>query len=220
VIIALGIGLLATVVLSATSITAEKESRSWPLLLTTTLDDRAILFGKWAGIFRRCLPAWIWLFGHVFIFSVSGFIHPIAILHIGLLGAWTLVFLSGSGLYFSSRFKHTTTAVTMNFALAIVLWAIIPILMGMMGVFFRDSRDLAEIYFDTNPFVHAAAILEGTVGGLNKIRWFSNWFSYSDRDSLTVMESTIWIFVCTVSYMLLGYLFAWRAKCRFRRHIF
>ncbi|MFC1634543.1 ABC transporter permease subunit [Planctomycetota bacterium] len=216
VVIALGIGLLSTVVLSATSITAEKESRSWPLLLTTTLDDRAILLGKWAGILRRCLPAWVWLLGHVTIFSLAGFIHPVAILQIGFLTAWSLVFLSGSGLYFSSRFKHTTTAVTMNFALAIVLWAIVPILMGMMGSIFHDSRGLAELYMDTNPFVHAAAILEATVGGLDKYRWFC----FRHQDELSVFESTIWILVCTAGYMFLGCLFAWRAKCRFRHHIF
>lgn len=216
VVVALGLGLLSTVVLSATSITAEKESRSWPLLLVTTLDDRAILFGKWAGILRRCLPAWIWLLGHVTVFSLAGFIHPVAILQIGLLAAGSLVFLSGSGLYFSSRFKHTTTAVTMNVALAIVIWAVVPILMGMMGAFFRDSRELAEFYMDTNPFVHAVTILEATVGDLDRYRWFS----HIGGESLTVVESTIWIFACTMGYMLLGCLFAWRAKCCFRRHIF
>ena len=100
VLIALGLGLLSTVVLSATCITSEKESRSWPLLLATTLDNRAILIGKWAGILRRCLPAWIWLFGHVIIFSLAGFIHPVAILQIGCMAIGTLIFLSGSGLYF------------------------------------------------------------------------------------------------------------------------
>jgi ABC-type transport system involved in multi-copper enzyme maturation permease subunit len=216
VVIALGLGLLSSVVLSATCITSEKESRSWPLLLATTLDDTSILIGKWAGIFRRCLPAWIWLFGHVIIFSLGGFIHPLAILQIGLIVTGILVFLSGSGLYFGSRFKHTTTAVTMNFALAIVLWAIMPILMGMMGSFFHGSRSLAEAYMDTNPFVHAVAIMEATVGHLNDYEWFC----FRHKDSLNVVESTIWIIVCSAGYMFLGGLFAWRAKCRFRHHIF
>ena len=216
VIIALGLGLLSTVVLSATCITSEKESHSWPLLLATTLNDKSILIGKWAGIFRRCLPAWIWLFGHVIIFSLTGFIHPVAILQIGLMVAGILVFLSGSGLYFGAFYKHTTTAVTMNFALVIVLWIIMPILMGTMGSFFDDSRSLAEAYMDTNPFVHAAAILEATVGHLDDYRWFK----FRGGDSLDVVESTLWIVVCTAGYMFLGGLFAWRAKCRFRRHIF
>lgn len=216
VLIALGIGILSSIVLSATCITSEKESRSWPLLLATTLDERSILIGKWIGILRRCLPAWIWLFVHVIIFSLAGFIHPIAIVQLGLMAAWAIIFLSGSGLYFGARFKHTTTAVTMNFALAIVLWAIIPILMAIMGELFRGSRDLAELYMDTNPFVHVAAILEATVGNLEEYHWFS----FSGRDSMNVVESTVWSVVCTVGYMFYGGLFAWRAKCRFRHHIF
>jgi len=216
VLIALGLGLLSSIVLSATCITSEKESRSWPLLLATTLDEKSILIGKWAGILRRCLPAWIWLFGHVIIFSMAGFIHPIAIVQIGLVAAWTIIFLSGSGLYFGARFKHTTTAVTMNFALAIVLWAIVPILMAIMGELFRGSRDLAELYMDTNPFVHVVAILEATVDHLDEYQWIS----FRGNNSLNVVESTIWIMGCTVGYMLLGGLFAWRAEGRFRHHIF
>jgi len=216
--VALGLGVLSTLVLSATPITSEKESRSWPLLMATTLDDRAILFGKWAGIIRRCLPAWGWLAAHVIIFSLAGFIHPVAIFQIGLLGVWTLVFLSGSGLYFGSRFKHTTTAVTMNFALAIALWAIVPILVGIMAELFRDLdvRQLAEVYMDTNPFVHVIAVLVATVGGLDEYRWFC----FHQNHPLTTMQSTFWILECTAGYVFLGCLFAWRAKCRFRRHIF
>ncbi|MBN2312597.1 MAG: ABC transporter permease subunit [Sedimentisphaerales bacterium] len=216
VLIALGLGLLSTVVLSATCITSEKESRSWPLLLATTLDDRAILFGKWAGILRRCLPAWIWLLGHMVIFSLAGFIHPVAILQIVCMAMGTLIFLSGSGLYFSSCFKHTTTAVTMNFALAILLWAILPILMFMMGEFFCGSRDPAEVYMDTNPFIHVIAILEATVGRMEAYQWFS----FRRGNSRNIVESTIWIVACASGYILLGLLFAWRAKSRFRRHIF
>lgn len=216
VFIALALGLLSTVVLSATCITSEKESRSWPLLLATTLDDRAILFGKWGGILRRCLPAWIFLLGHVTIFSLAGFIHPMAIFQIGLVCAWSLVFLSGSGLYFSTRFKHTTPAVTMNFALAIVLWAILPILMTMMGELFHGSRHAAEIYLDTNPFVHTITIIDATVGGLDEYRWFR----FYRKDPLNVIESTIWIFECLAGYMTLGVLLAWSAMRRFRRHIF
>lgn len=216
VLIAFGLGLLSTVVLSATCITSEKESRSWPLLLATTLDDKAILIGKWAGILRRCLPAWIWLLGHVIIFSLAGFIHPVAILQIGCMAIGTLIFLSGSGLYFGSRFKHTTTAVTMNFALTISLWVILPILMAMMGELFRGSRYPVELYMDTNPFVHVVAILEATVGHMRKYQWFS----YHGGNSRNIVESTIWIVACASGYILLGLLFALRAKSRFRRHIF
>ena len=53
------IGSIFTIVLSATSITSEKETRSWPILLATSMDDWHILLGKAIGVFRRCLPIWL-----------------------------------------------------------------------------------------------------------------------------------------------------------------
>jgi hypothetical protein len=133
------------------------------LLLVTTVDDRAILLGKFAGMLRRCLPVWCVLFGHVIFFSLVDFIHPIAVIQIGILVVWVAVFLTGAGVYFSSCFRRTTTAVMMNFALAAVIWGILPLLMAIVVAITRDGRDLLGAYMDTNPFVHAFAIMvEGT----------------------------------------------------------
>jgi len=216
-IIFMGLGMLFTIVLPATSITAEKESHSWPLLLTTTIDDRQILFGKFVGILRRCLPVWCILFGHVILFTVAGFIHPIAIIQIGILVAWIVVFLSGTGLYFSSRFKRTTTAVIMNFALAAAIWAIVPLLLALITEITHNKDDFVEAYMDTNPFVHAVVVIDATANE-NPVKIGSyNWIVSRRTD---VVESTSWMLTCMAGYILLGAFFAWRAKCRFRRNIF
>jgi len=215
-IIFMGLGMLFTIILPATSITAEKESHSWPLLLTTTIDDRQILFGKFVGILRRCLPVWCILFGHVILFTLAGFIHPIAIIQIGILVAWIVVFLSGTGLYFSSCFKRTTTAVIMNFALAAAIWAIVPLLLALITAITHDD-DLVEAYMDTNPFVHAVVVIDATANE-NPVKIGSyNWIGFRSTD---VVESTSWMLICMMGYILLGAFFAWRAKCRFRRNIF
>ena len=70
-LIFMGVGMLFTIVLPATSITTERESRSWPVLLATPLDDKDILLGKFVGALRRCLPAWLLLFGHIIAFSLA-----------------------------------------------------------------------------------------------------------------------------------------------------
>ncbi len=214
-VIFLTVGLLFTIVLPATCITSEKEARSWPLLLATTLDDREILFGKFIGSVRRCLLAWLLLFGHVIFFSLTGFIHPVAIFQIGILVAWIIVFLSGTGLYFSSRFKHTTTAVIMNFALAGAIWALLPILWAMIVGVTRSSDNLLETYLDTNPFVHVCVMMDATAnkGQLRGYDWIA-------PGSLQVGESTILMLIHMAGYMAVGLIFAWRAKCRFRRRIF
>lgn len=213
-IVFMGLGMLFTIVLPATSITSEKESRSWPLLLTTTIDDKQILFGKFIGILRRCLPIWLFLLGHVIIFSLAGFIHPIAIIQMGILVAWIVVFLSGSGLYFSSCFKRSTTAVIMNFALAAVIWAILPLLMALVATL----DDLFRAYMNTNPFVHAVVVIDAAANKNSvEIGYNYNWIGFR---RMNVVESTSWMLICMAGYMFSGYLFAWRAKCRFRRNIF
>jgi len=215
-IIFMGLGILFTIILPATSITSEKESRSWPLLLTTTIDDRQILFGKFVGILRRCLPVWCILFGHIIFFSLAGFIHPIAIIQMGILVVWIVVFLSGTGLYFSSCFRRTTTAVIMNFALAAAIWAIVPLLLGLIRVITHEGKFIAT-YMDTNPFVNTVVVIDATANE-NPVKIGSyNWIGSRRTD---VVESTSWMLICMAGYMLLGAFFAWRAKCRFRRNIF
>jgi len=214
-VIFMGVGMLFTIVLPATSITSERESRSWPVLLATPLDEKDILLGKFIGALRRCFPAWLLLFGHIITFSLLGFIHPLAIFQIGILVIWISIFLSGSGIYFSSRFKNTTTAVLMNFALAATIWAILPLLMGIVASinapFTRGARELVEMYIDTNPFVHMGNIMIATNTGS---------YYWPGQGTLNAANSTIWMLACMVGYILIGFLFAWRAKHQFRRKIF
>jgi hypothetical protein len=106
----------------------------------------------------------------------------------------------------------------MNFAMAITLWAILPMLIGMTSAFFKEGRPLAEIWMNTNPFVHVVTILEATVGRLDVDGY--RWFYFSHGNVMSVWRSTVWILECAAGYTLLGLLFAWRAKCRFRRRIF
>jgi len=220
-IIFLGVGMLFTIVLPATSITTEIESRSWPILLVTPLDDNDILLGKFIGTLRRCFPAWLLLFGHIIVFSIIGFIHPFAIVQTLILVIWIVIFLSSSGLYFSSRFKHTTTAVLMNFALAAAIWAILPLLMAIIASinspFTRDAEKLVEAYIDTNPFVHMGNIMIATSGkhhaNLGNYYW-------PGQGTLNEFESTILMLICMIGYILIGFIFAWRAKYQFRHKIF
>ncbi|MBL7154465.1 MAG: ABC transporter permease subunit [Phycisphaerae bacterium] len=213
VIIFTGIGMLFTTILPATCITSEKESRAWPLLLATTLSDWEIVFGKLAGIVRRCLPIWCLLFGHVIVFTLAGIIHPVAIVHISILVAWIVVFLSGTGMYFSTRFKHTTTAVIANFALAGLIWALAPIILGMVMAITRSDEEVLRLYLNTHPFMQAGIVIDGAVGRLGGYGW-------TGMETLNAGESTIWMLVCMAGYMFAGWLFMWRGKCRLRRNIF
>ncbi|MBN1974476.1 MAG: hypothetical protein JW787_12630 [Sedimentisphaerales bacterium] len=208
-------GTLFTIILTATGITTEKEARSWPILLMTTLDDRQILFGKYAGTLRRLIPVWILLFAHIVIFSLCMIINPLAVIQITILAIWIVTFLFCTGTYFGSCFKHTTTAVIVNFIFAAAIWIFIPLLLVMLGEFLHiaDLRDFAEVYMDTNPFLHAVVIMSANT---NTSSGNYGWIGFSANAFL----STAWILACFAGYTFLGLVFAWRAKCRFRKNIF
>ncbi|MBN2588518.1 MAG: ABC transporter permease subunit [Sedimentisphaerales bacterium] len=209
------IGTFFTIILTATGITTEKEARSWPILLMTTLDDRQILFGKYIGTIRRLIPVWILLFAHVIIFSLDVVINPLSVIQITILVLWIVTFLFCTGVYFSSCFKHTTTAVIVNFVFAATIWIFAPLLFFILDGFLHISgmQGFAEYYVDTNPFLHAVVIMGANT---NTSASSYNWASFSAN----AFMSTAWMLACLAGYTFIGLIFAWRAKCRFRKNIF
>ncbi|HUT29015.1 MAG TPA: ABC transporter permease subunit [Sedimentisphaerales bacterium] len=217
--ILMGLGILFTIILPAASITSEKEARSWPLLLTTTLSDNEILFGKFVGGLRRCLPVWLLLFGHFVLFTLLGYIHPVAVLQMAILVAWVVTFLCCSGLYFSSRFRRTTTAVIVNFALAAAVWILLPLLLVMIYQIANLHRtwfdSLAQACVDANPVFQGCIVADATARGWHRISRY-NWCELN----LDAVESTLFMLAFMLLYMLLAWIFVWRARRRLRRNVF
>ncbi|MHC4354124.1 MAG: hypothetical protein ACYS0H_15550 [Planctomycetota bacterium] len=215
------LGLIVQMVLSAACITREKESRCWPLLLSTSLDDWHILLGKAFAVFRRCLPVWLLLAGHILLFVAVGYIHPIAVVHVPMLVIWVVVFVSGAGLYFSARLKRTTSAVVANIALALTLWAVIPLLLGLESLIVRrHGVDLVGTCLSANPFVQAAVIMTGAGGRFNATSTLAGLRYKWPFASHRLGHTTIIMLVTMLVYVLVGVFLAWRARVRFRKSIF
>lgn len=214
-------GTICTSVFAATPITAEKEARTWPILLCTAQTDWAILWGKAGGVFRRCLPIWLLLTIHTIIFIVVGYIHPIALPLLLISIAGIVAFLTGTGLYFSSCFKKTTSAVVMNFALGIFLWALLPMLMGMFHGIVGGSDDLLEAYMCANPVVQTGIIMNETSGhratlALNELNFdWPGFRSWSETATATIRI----VITIALLYAAIGLLFAHQAKNRLRKNI-
>jgi len=214
------IGSVFTIVLSATSITSEKETRSWPILLATSMDDWHILMGKAIGVFRRCLPIWLLMAGHIFLFICIRYIHPVAIFHMPIFVTGLVVFLTGSGLYFSARFKRTTSAVIASFGLVLVLWVVLPSVLGLVSVF-NDDYDVIDDLVSANPTAQIAILMDGAGGSWNAQAGFSNLnFAWPDSSWHKVWPTTGLVIIYMLIYTVAGVLFGWRAKCRFRRNVF
>lgn len=215
------IGSIFNMVFSATCITSEKESRAWPILLATSMDDWQILLGKAIGVFRRCLPIWLLVAGHVLLFVFVRYIHPIAIVHLSLFITGLVVFLTGVGLYFSALLRRTTSAVVANFAFAIVIWAVIPVMFGIMAGFAHDYDNAFEAYISANPMAQAAVIMHGAGGEFNaRTRLSGLQYDWPNDNWVKVGSITASILIYMLIYVFFGFVFAWRAKRRFRRNIF
>jgi len=158
---------------------------------------------------------WLLLFFYVCLFWAFQYVGPLALIHMILIIAGTIIFLSGTGFYFSSRLKHTNEAVITNIALAASIWGILPLFLAFLAQADRSMRNLGEYYLNVVPFVQATAVMVATD--------FSNsiWSSYDWPDhNRGPLESTYLILTVMLGYMFIGMLFAWCAKRRFRRDIF
>jgi heme exporter protein D len=132
------LSVLFTVIIPATSITAEKEAGTWLVLLTTCYSDYGILGGKLVGIARRIIVVWS---PFLFIGALAAYVSQDS-----FAAYWWLIavmgiaagFVAASGLYFSSRFTRSNTAVICNLALTAVLWVAIPFVLFALQEIFRD----------------------------------------------------------------------------------
>jgi ABC-2 type transport system permease protein len=108
---------------SAGSITVEKESRTWPVLLTTSLEDKDIIRGKAIAAFRRNAPLlllYILLLSILYL-RIGGKTSIIAVIFSMLPTVTSVLLVIGSGLYFGTRFRTTTTAVAATVGLYLVI---------------------------------------------------------------------------------------------------
>ncbi len=220
------LGVMINILFSATRITAEKESQSWSLLLATPLSDWEILFGKAVSAFRRCLPIWGLLAGHVILFVLIGYIHPIAFLYLAILVAWLTCFVTGIGLYFSSRFARTTSAVVASLGLTIGLWALGPIVIGVLGLATKHEAAFTK-YLWTHPAIQTTVIMSGTAGqqnahaALRSLAFGGGQAVFNAGPGVYgIGQATTILVGIATAYILAGLFLFWRAKCRLRRNVF
>jgi ABC-type transport system involved in multi-copper enzyme maturation permease subunit len=115
------LGLFRTATSAATSITSEKEARTWPVLLATALTDREIVFGKIIGSALQSWPFWLLLTAHVAVFSFVCYIPAAAILPLAVLIVSSTLLVSAVGVFFSSWCKRSSTAACANLLLFLCL---------------------------------------------------------------------------------------------------
>ena len=119
--------------LSAGSIAAEKEARTWPVLLATPLEDKEIVRGKAIAAFRRNIPLlllyfvllcamYIRLYSFGSLAGSDGLLQILVSLALFASGiVCSVLFVIGSGSYFGVRLKTATAAVAATVGLYLVM---------------------------------------------------------------------------------------------------
>lgn len=209
-------GMVPTAVFSATTISSEREARTLPLLLTTTLSDGQVIFAYVVETLRRSLPAWCLLFAHVLVFVLFGVLHVSVLAYLLVLVVWLAVFLAGMGMWVSSIYRRTTAAVVVNLAMILVVWALAPLVMGLL-----DLEIANRAWANLNPFVQAVVLTEGcaTEGGAGEV---FDWpgirgkygIDYGPGRTLECLGIALGVYGLAASG---GF---WRAKRRLRRNLF
>ena len=219
-VILLGAALFVTAVTAAACISSEKEARTWPILLASPLRDWEILGAKALGVVRRSLPTWLFLIGHLVLFSLCRCIHPVGVVLLWMLIVGLWAFLTGMGLYCSARFRKTTAAVVTSLGACLALWFGMPFLTGMLDVgLFGGRTEIGQIAWAMNPFAILSVVLGGACGaGAAASPWGLRFSWVTGQLSLTKM--TLWMVLFAGAYAAAGAIFAWRARRLLRRNVF
>jgi ABC-2 type transport system permease protein len=155
---------------SAGGIAAEKDARTWPILLMTPLEDKEIVRGKAIAAVRRNLPLLLLYFVLLCIQYIQEVIpamgwrsnlHPIILVYfltsvINI--AVSIVFVVGSGLYFGVRLRTSTAAIAATAGLYLVIKGpfvgvyrlLTTVLYGVLLSSFSRSGNVMWIYFTTS----------------------------------------------------------------------
>ena len=204
------IAMTATGVAAASRITAEKEAGTWQALVGTSLSDRDLIYGKAVGAVARCLPYWIVPGLHLLVCTILGFVHPVALLQLGMLAAGLIWFITALGLACSAYCRKTTSAVIATFAFGALLWGVVPISngVGMIGALYL------------HPVAQAVQVMAATTGP--EVPWTLLGPKY-DLCSFaepvpTVLTATFFIYIATAVHVILGQLLLRSAMKRARRN--
>lgn len=199
--------LLSAAASTTSSISGEREARTWEALITTPLSAWDIVVGKAAGAVRRqwfvpLILAVHFLLAVVFSLIGGDFLSPAILVWLPLILIPPVVFLCCSGTLLSLLCKKSVTATAGNMGIALLLWAIGPLMVGwFVNVFFdrsmRDAlNDLFSVVFISNP----VGMVTQAVGGAAGMNTYTTYNLFDFRD----VGAPVFLLACLGSAALYG----------------
>ena len=130
-------------------IASEKQSQALLALLTTPVGDWHILLSKALGVFKRALAAWLLASADLLLCGMVGSLSWRQVGASFLVAAYLSVFVTGLGLYLSSRFHTPAWALATLIGILSLFWIILPCLPldAFLGRFGLDMTAGSPIQF-------------------------------------------------------------------------
>ncbi|MCL2701819.1 MAG: ABC transporter permease subunit [Phycisphaerae bacterium] len=218
-VVVLGIlGALIAVVVSASGIPAEREARSWDMVLASPLTDGQIVWGKFLATLRRLWLAYVPLGLHVGLFTLSGSLHPIILLHVAAIVAGSATFIAAMGVLIGTYVRRTTAAMVAMLLLFLFLWLGALLLTAMVENSVRSYRyetPVTKAVAGCNPFVQL--IVTGG-GSTTWVYWYDDENNYRwPSGGANIYETTFRILFISGGYMAFAALAYFLARGRLRR---
>jgi ABC-type transport system involved in multi-copper enzyme maturation permease subunit len=212
-------------------IAKEREAGTWPLLLVTPLEDRAILLGKTVALLRRSLPACLILAFHFVLMAALGYVHPVVVLHMALITVGVVALVTGTGLYFSTLVRRPTAAILLNLGFVIGLWAVVPMMVYsatiMLWLVISRGSPTGEpwplfLYAATHPIFQMVLCVVGAGGAENAAKSLARLeFPWGwGQATMGPGVATLVIGAVMAAHVFLGWLVAGRAVGRLRKKVF
>ena len=120
-------GTAITGVLAVVTLAAERDARTLPFLLTTSLSARRILREKALAVLVKCRWVWYLLLGHAVAYVCLLDLHPTVLVHLVIVAVGCQVFVLGTGQLFAVLLGRMSTAILWNLGLCVVLWLALPL---------------------------------------------------------------------------------------------
>jgi len=167
----LALGSVVTMLLacftSSQSISSEKESRTWEVLLATPLSAWDIVWGKFVGALRRQWIVPSLILAHLVVVSVLGPVKLLAIVQIAYVLFAGLVAITSVGVLASVLIGKSTRAAGANFGFWLAVWGAIPLIITMLNEAAGglDSGDVISVLMLPNPVAIIMCIATGSLDG-------------------------------------------------------
>lgn len=159
---------------SSQSVSSEKESRTWEVLLATPMSAWDIVWGKFVGALRRQWIVPVIMLGHLVVVSFVGPVRVLAIPQVALVLFGGLVAITAVGVFASVLVGKSTRAAGANFGFWLSVWGAIPLLIALLNEASgggMDTGDVISVLMMPNPVAIVVCIISGSLGDDSPARY-------------------------------------------------